>query len=146
MIPPTTARETSVEIVHPRGGQHFCPDEHDRKREAFVKILKVLQGSGQQEIERAQAENRANIGAVNDERIARDAEHGGYGVHGQHHVRRFQDDDHQKKRSEQPLPFSRKKSLVPETFFRNGKIFLRPSQQRIVFGMHGVVGAKQFES
>ncbi len=60
--------------------QHLRADEHEDEGQPDVQVDEALHRSGEQEVERAQAQHRADIGGVDDERVTRDAEDGRDGI------------------------------------------------------------------
>ena len=53
---------------------HLDADETEHESEAGSQVNKTVHQTGEQEVERPQAENRANIRCINNERVTRDSE------------------------------------------------------------------------
>ncbi len=75
------------------GENHLDPDKAEHESEPCSEVNEALHQAGQQKVERSQAENRANIGGINDERIARNREDRGNRIDRKDQVRDL-DHDH----------------------------------------------------
>ena len=60
-----------------------------------MEIDEILHRAGEQEVERAQAEDGADVGGVDDEGIGRDAEDGGNGIEGEDEVGHLHHEEHE---------------------------------------------------
>ncbi len=132
--------------MHPRFAKHFRADEHEDDGQPFVEIAEIGQDSGQQEIKGAQAQNRADIRGIDQERVARDAEYGGDRVEGKNQIRRFEHEDDKKQRRRQPPAVFPHEQFLPGASLRHRQNLLRPPHHRIFLRVHGMVRAEQFES
>ena len=81
-----TPSDTPVGHVHEVLDQHLRADEHEQRAEAEVQVLEPLRGAVEQEVERAQAEQRERVGGEHDERVGGDRQHGGDRVDREHDV------------------------------------------------------------
>src|ERR1044071_5798828 len=61
--------------------EHLDADEHQHDGEPDLEVVELLDHPGQQEVERAQAEDGEDVRRVDDERVGRDAEDGRDRVH-----------------------------------------------------------------
>ena len=79
------------------GQDHFNSNKNENDGEADPEINKPSHQVGQQEVEGPQAENRANVRGINDERVLSDSEDGRNGIDREdkvHHI------DHEQNQSE----------------------------------------------
>ena len=87
--PPGTRAAAAVVRVE----EHFDAHEYQDDGQAVFEVAEIAEGAGQQEIERAQAQDGEHVGGEDDEGFAGDSEDRGDGVHGEKQVGGF--DHHQ---------------------------------------------------
>src|SRR6266545_665631 len=84
------------------GENHLDPDKAEHESEPCSEVNEALHQAGQQKVERSQAENRANIGGINDERVARNREDCGNRIGRKDQVRDFDHDHGESKWGQHP--------------------------------------------
>src|SRR5258708_1706531 len=86
--------------------QQLTPDQHQKQPKGASEITKPVDGSGQCEVERTQAEQRHNIAREYQERIARDGKNRRDGIQGKNQIGGLDHDQCQRKRREKQLRLS----------------------------------------
>src|ERR1051325_10640837 len=76
--------------------EFFAADKGEDDGEADLEVVKLFDHSGEQEIERAQAEDGEHVRGVDDKSICRDGKDGRDGIDGKDQIGHFDDDQHQK--------------------------------------------------
>ena len=67
--------------LHQVDEQHLAADEHQHQGQAIGQQVKAVGQVGQQEVQRAQAQDGEDVGREHDERVAGDGKDGGDAVH-----------------------------------------------------------------
>ena len=84
--------------------EHLCADKGEHDGEADLEVMEFLDHSGQQKIERAQAQDSEDVRGINDKSIRRDGEDGRDRVDGENQVRDFDDDQNEQQQRTAALP------------------------------------------
>ncbi len=82
-----------------QGQQHLRAHEAEDDGEAHLEEVELVHQARHHEEERAQAEDGAHVGRVDDEGVLADAQHGGDGVQGEEQVRGLHHQQHQEERA-----------------------------------------------
>src|SRR5512140_888979 len=78
--------------------EHLETDEREHRGEADIEVLEHPHHARQEEVERAQSQNREDVRAVHDERVLRHAEDRRDRVEGEHDVGRFEEQQNHEER------------------------------------------------
>src|ERR1041384_7491017 len=83
--------------------EHLQADESQHKAETDFEVMKFFEYACEQEIERAQSENRDNVRGVDDESIGSDAKNCGNRINREDEIGNFDHDQHQQHQRAHPL-------------------------------------------
>ena len=81
-------------------GDHLEADEDEHDGQANLEVAEVLDRAGEDEVERAQAEDGKDVRGEYDEGVGGDGEDGGDGVEREDQVGGLDQDEHERERGE----------------------------------------------
>ena len=108
----TTQRDPRRDVV-PLGDDHLHADEGEDDGEALLQVAEAGVQVGEQEVQRAQAEDGERVRREHDELLVADGEHGRHGVDGEDHVGRLDEHEHREQRRRQPPAVRLREQLRP---------------------------------
>ena len=82
--------------------EHLCADKGEDDCQSRLKIDELVNDTGEQEIQRTQSKNRANVGGVDNERVARNAKDRRDGVDSEENVGDLDHDQRKSQLRQQP--------------------------------------------
>src|SRR5258708_13998751 len=121
------------------GQHHLHTDERQLQGQATFQVVELAHHVRKHEVQRAQAQNREDVGCIDNKWVCTDRENGGNRVQGENQIRGLDHQQHQQERRGQHLPRSPHKKAIT---FKVGSDRNHPThklQHRIALWMHRLV-------